>query len=169
MKRKKKDKRQLKAIERTLMDLAKRFRRDLGDSLRRVQNVSLDHPTDLLDMASDSEIDCMSALSAQAGSATIDEIERALTKLKQGTYGVCEDCGQAIAARRLKARPFAVLCIDCKTHQEGGGNDQLPDTLSARPDADFGINLYEEDVGARDASFDQVFRDMEDVELSELF
>jgi len=39
--------------------------------------------------------------------------ERALAKLDQGTYGVCDGCGSAIAAGRLKAMPDAVLCMDC--------------------------------------------------------
>src|SRR5512133_1266716 len=46
------------------------------------------------------------------------KIEAALTRLEQGTYGVCESCGKAISAGRLKARPVTTLCIDCKTESE---------------------------------------------------
>lgn len=45
-------------------------------------------------------------------------IERALGKISEGTYGQCESCGEAIAARRLQARPFTALCIDCMEEQE---------------------------------------------------
>ena len=54
------------------------------------------------------------ALSAQA-LAAVDEIDRALEKLEDGTYGVCERCGQSIPKERLKAIPWAALCVTCKS------------------------------------------------------
>jgi DnaK suppressor protein len=54
------------------------------------------------------------ALSAQARAA-VDEIDRALAKIDQGTYGVCEQCGEPIKRARLKALPYASLCIACKS------------------------------------------------------
>jgi DnaK suppressor protein len=39
--------------------------------------------------------------------------ERALAKLDEGTYGVCDACGQPIARGRLKAMPDGVLCLEC--------------------------------------------------------
>ncbi len=45
-------------------------------------------------------------------------IEKALGKISDGTYGQCEACGEMIAARRLQARPFTGLCIDCMEDQE---------------------------------------------------
>jgi DnaK suppressor protein len=52
---------------------------------------------------------------ALAGSLTetLTEIEAALAKLEAGTYGQCEDCGQAIAPARLEAMPSARFCITC--------------------------------------------------------
>jgi DnaK suppressor protein len=40
-------------------------------------------------------------------------IERALAKLDEGTYGICDDCGEPIAPARLKAMPDSVLCLAC--------------------------------------------------------
>ena len=54
------------------------------------------------------------ALSAQARAA-VDEIDRALAKMDAGTYGVCERCGQPIPKARLKALPYAALCVACKS------------------------------------------------------
>jgi DnaK suppressor protein len=54
------------------------------------------------------------ALSAQARAA-VDEIDRALSKLDAGTYGICEQCGEPIKRARLKALPYAALCIACKS------------------------------------------------------
>ena len=45
-------------------------------------------------------------------------IEKALGKISEGTYGQCEACSEEIAARRLQARPFTNLCIDCMEDQE---------------------------------------------------
>lgn len=46
------------------------------------------------------------------------KIEGALERITNGTYGVCEECGEPIAMERLKARPVTTLCIECKTEQE---------------------------------------------------
>ena len=45
------------------------------------------------------------------------QIERALGKIADGTFGQCESCGSAIDLRRLKAQPFATLCIACMEEQ----------------------------------------------------
>ena len=60
----------------------------------------------------DREVDLV--LSAQARAA-VDEIDRALTKITAGTYGICESCGQPIPRARLKALPYAALCVQCKS------------------------------------------------------
>ncbi|MFP5257348.1 MAG: TraR/DksA family transcriptional regulator [Acidimicrobiia bacterium] len=51
------------------------------------------------------------ALSAQLR-AELDEVETALRKLDEGTYGVCETCHQPIAPARLEAKPAARFCIE---------------------------------------------------------
>jgi DnaK suppressor protein len=48
----------------------------------------------------------------------MDKIELALRKIDDGTYGVCEECEETIALKRLQARPEAPLCIQCKEAQE---------------------------------------------------
>ena len=54
------------------------------------------------------------ALSAQARAA-VEEIDRALAKIDAGTYGICERCGEPIKRARLKALPYASLCVACKS------------------------------------------------------
>jgi DnaK suppressor protein len=54
------------------------------------------------------------ALSAQARAA-VDEIDHALAKMDAGRYGVCERCGNPIPKARLKALPYAALCVACKS------------------------------------------------------
>jgi DnaK suppressor protein len=54
------------------------------------------------------------ALSAQA-LAAVEEIDKALEKIVAGTYGVCEKCNENIPKERLKALPYAALCVKCKS------------------------------------------------------
>ena len=48
---------------------------------------------------------------AQSISASLEEVERALEKLDEGTYGLCDDCGEAIGPERLEAIPWTALCV----------------------------------------------------------
>lgn len=48
----------------------------------------------------------------------LSKIEEAINRIDEGTFGVCEDCGEDIGLKRLDARPVTTLCIDCKTVQE---------------------------------------------------
>ncbi|MDP9330872.1 MAG: TraR/DksA family transcriptional regulator [Actinomycetota bacterium] len=45
--------------------------------------------------------------------AMLGDVERALEKLDDGTYGVCDNCGEPISEARLEARPWSVLCVSC--------------------------------------------------------
>jgi len=48
----------------------------------------------------------------------LELIEKAIQRLVDGTYGVCQDCGERISEKRLEARPYAVYCIKCKSARE---------------------------------------------------
>lgn len=48
-----------------------------------------------------------------SGAQEIRMIEAALDRIRQGTYGVCANCGETIAAKRLDAVPAAPLCAEC--------------------------------------------------------
>jgi DnaK suppressor protein len=45
-------------------------------------------------------------------------IDEALTRLTEGTYGICAECGVEISERRLEAVPFAKLCVECQSKEE---------------------------------------------------
>jgi len=57
----------------------------------------------------------------EIGVNALREIDTALTKLKQGTYGICEVCGKPIGVKRLQVMPSARLCIKCKSKEEASG------------------------------------------------
>lgn len=58
----------------------------------------------------------VAALASQAR-AHLAQIEAAMRRLGQGSYGICQDCGQPIPAARLAARPASVTCLSCATHR----------------------------------------------------
>jgi DnaK suppressor protein len=60
------------------------------------------------------------ALSAQARAA-IEQIDRAIEKIHDGSYGKCDSCGTAIPKERLRALPYAALCVKCKSGGLGLG------------------------------------------------
>jgi DnaK suppressor protein len=48
----------------------------------------------------------------------ITKIAEALERIEEGTFGICERCGEPISEKRLEARPVTTLCINCKQEQE---------------------------------------------------
>lgn len=64
-----------------------------------------------------SELETSLALQANL-QKLLEDVERALRKLSDGSYGTCESCGQPINPERLEALPSAKLCISCKAQQE---------------------------------------------------
>ncbi|HXW85393.1 MAG TPA: TraR/DksA family transcriptional regulator [Candidatus Binataceae bacterium] len=115
--------RELEAILRDARDEAvARIRTFRGDQSADVDS----SPGDEMDVArSLSEVETHASLIeiAQQRLAAIDE---ALVRVHNGTYGVCENCGEQIPVERLRALPFARLCIDCQREAARGvvsGND----------------------------------------------
>ena len=64
--------------------------------------------------------------------ATIEDVDRALARIDDGTYGQCDHCGETIGRPRLEALPAARLCLDCKGNPRGGGLSAL---IQRRPAA----------------------------------
>jgi len=48
----------------------------------------------------------------------IKKIKKALERIDNGTFGICDKCGEDITIKRLKARPVTTQCINCKTKEE---------------------------------------------------
>jgi RNA polymerase-binding protein DksA len=75
-------------------------------------------PKDLADVASD-DIDrkMIEAIGSQE-LKRLKLIDSALTRIKQGKYGLCVKCGKRIPSDRLEAIPYALMCIECKSEEE---------------------------------------------------
>ncbi len=48
----------------------------------------------------------------------LTQLEEALRKLEEGTYGVCDECGREIDEERLRVMPLATLCVECQRKRE---------------------------------------------------
>lgn len=76
------------------------------------------NPKDLVDSASD---DIDRTMIENIGTQELKRmklIDSALTRIKQGKYGLCIKCGKAIPHDRLEAIPYSLMCIECKTAEE---------------------------------------------------
>jgi RNA polymerase-binding protein DksA len=75
-------------------------------------------PLHMADIGSDNFEKEFTISLAEAGANAIPQIEAALERIKEGTYGICDECHQPIAKARLKAIPYAHLCIHCASELE---------------------------------------------------
>lgn len=73
---------------------------------------------DTLDMASADVDKNMLLRIRERESRLISKIKDALERIEDGSYGICETCGNDIPVKRLKARPVTSQCIDCKEKEE---------------------------------------------------
>jgi len=73
---------------------------------------------DLVDLSTDEILRTFSMRIRDREAKYLKKIEKALQKIADGTYGICEMCGNCISYERLKLRPVAELCISCKLKQE---------------------------------------------------
>jgi DnaK suppressor protein len=75
-------------------------------------------PADIIDRASDFIDRSLSQKICDRETLRIRMLEQSLDDLADGVYGICEECGEDIAIKRLKANPLARHCIECKTALE---------------------------------------------------
>lgn len=103
-------------LERKLDELSNKLSADFAD-IRENESGMNDH-ADMEDVSGSSDALETTYKIMELESAEIEKIEYALDRLKSGTYGICEDCPKQISIDRLKALPFASLCINCQREQE---------------------------------------------------
>lgn len=75
--------------------------------------------THLADMGSDRAESDVSLGRRESASSEIQEIDEALERIRDGSFGLCESCEKPILRARLEAIPYARLCLKCKTEEEG--------------------------------------------------
>lgn len=112
----------LSARQHALEALRKRLREQVGQELqsdRREDPASLGGGgRDRGDESVATHTSDLNFASADLHLHSLEEVEAALARIRNGSYGVCVDCGEPIAAARLDAQPAAARCIDCQTRFE---------------------------------------------------
>ena len=99
-------------------EILKEIEGSLGQSLTEDQQRRLESARDVGDQA-------LMDLDRELGISLMEmrnrrrqAIDEALTRLTEGTYGICAECGVEISERRLEAVPFAKLCVECQSREE---------------------------------------------------
>ena len=107
----------------------KRFKKMLEDSrtailanarktMEEESNFDTDDLPDEIDQASSEYAQSMVFRLRDREKFLLKKIEKALLRIEDGTFGMCERCEEPISAKRLEARPVTTLCIRCKEEQE---------------------------------------------------
>jgi RNA polymerase-binding protein DksA len=89
----------------------------LTDETEEIVGSVDNHPAETASATLDREIDYTLEENSEH---VLAEIEAALQRIEEGTYGTCRTCGQPITEERLEAIPYATQCIDCKRREERG-------------------------------------------------
>jgi len=108
-----------KAMKQKLLELKEQILRQLVSESDEFQEIVDDmEPKDLADIAAD-DIDrrILEVLGSQE-IKRLQLIDSALARMENGHYGICMSCGKKVPEERLKAIPYAILCIDCKSSEE---------------------------------------------------
>src|SRR5262249_44728074 len=110
-------------LHKSLIARRDELRKRLGIELKGLRNFKSADPTgDSADLAFDTGSEEVASQLAELESRELGQIERAITRLKQGTYGVCEGCQKKIPVARLNALPFSTTCIECQREMETYGS-----------------------------------------------
>ena len=102
----------------TLLDLRKRLMPAPSEGLNSRALIAGAESGDELDLASDQQDRELSLLLSSRDREKLLAINEALEKIKEGNYGVCQECGERIGAGRLKAMPLANYCVACQSKIE---------------------------------------------------
>ena len=107
----------------------KRFKAMLDESKRQIlasakktlseeSSFDTDDLPDEIDLASSEYTQSMIFRLRDREKFLLAKIDKALARIENGTFGICEKCEEEISMKRLEARPVTTLCIRCKEDQE---------------------------------------------------
>ncbi len=110
-------------LNKTLSARRAELRKRLGTELADLGHARSKSATgDAADAAFDHSGDELSSQLAELEARELNQVERALLRLKQGTYGLCEGCGTKIPVARMNILPYSTLCIKCQREAENDAN-----------------------------------------------
>lgn len=101
-----------------LDELRKRTLREIAEKVKSGTAATGQEIGDIYDLASEERNRELDLLMGDRERNKLQMIDEAFSRLEEGTYGQCEECGDPINPKRLKALPFARTCVDCQTDKE---------------------------------------------------
>ncbi len=110
-------KEQLQKLRELLLQRREEFNDNLKTGLEEIESPEGHHLADLEEMDNIQGNDAVFEVLSNA-SNNLEQIDKALERLENNTYGICEECAAYISLERLKALPFATRCIECKRKEE---------------------------------------------------
>jgi DnaK suppressor protein len=111
----------IKALRDVLLKRREALRRALSGDLSLLKELSDQSSGDVVDFALDSAHNEISSQLAEVESRELANVDMALERIREGTYGACESCNEQIPLARLQALPYATSCIDCQRELEKNG------------------------------------------------
>jgi DnaK suppressor protein len=109
-------------LHKTLLSRRTELRKRLGKELEDLAHVKHSSASgDAADAAFDASGEELASTLAELESKELAQIERALRRLKSGSYGKCEACNCTIPVARLNALPYSTLCVKCQRDMESEG------------------------------------------------
>ncbi len=105
-------------MQQILLKRREALRRALAGDLSLLKEIKTEAGGDIVDFALDSVQDEISSKLAELESRELLRVEKALQRMAEGQYGICEGCGCSIPLARLTALPYATLCIKCQREAE---------------------------------------------------
>ena len=111
-------KKDLKRFRDILLAKKKDILRNAQRTLNEDMTLDADDLPDEMDLASSEYLQSFTFRLRGREKVFLDKIAKAIAKIDDGTFGVCDDCGEKISIKRLEARPETTLCIRCKEDQE---------------------------------------------------
>lgn len=112
------NKRDIEKLKKVLLAQKEELIKKTQDTMRDESEFDKDDLPDEIDHASFEYNQSLTLRLRDREQYLLNKIMKALKRIEEGTYGVCESCGEDIDLKRLMARPVATLCIKCKEEQE---------------------------------------------------
>ena len=108
----------LKKAREALQEMRSNLLRSVQTDLQQGREASKDEGMDTYDLASDARDREINLILNDRDRDKLQAIDDALSRIDEGSYGVCESCESDIAEGRLEALPFTRLCISCQAERE---------------------------------------------------
>ena len=111
-------KKRIAELRQILLERKVAIENNIEDNVTNIANLSSCDCKDDLDFAEAVSDSFTSGILVNKQKQELKEIDEALENIENGTYGICEMCDEPIVVGRLKAKPFAKFCTDCREIHE---------------------------------------------------